>query len=494
MSDIENTESNKAELSDERKAELNKIADELASEDIKFSQNATTGNPDVDAILNEAKRNSEQEAVDLNVTEGVDVIDNDESNDQPNEGSDAVIGDSTHAEMGSQQTNDIPSFMTEQIPIDSYDTDDSSFEFAQQTDIQKEEEHNINEIDSTISEDGGKIQFEAVESHSIEPEDPFESSDDIIFDEENADIEFDAINEASITPDDESVNVGFEPAGQADSADNTANEVDEHLESEDDSFNFSIEEDIESEVHDNDFTQAETAEGNNELDDVEGNTPEGGAQQAAHASSLAAAIAAMQNNQHTNTPHTAGPMQQNAAPQQMMQEENQKGVNFSFGSLRSLFRKNEDVDPSEKTSSFSTFREQSTQQDVDRLSKLQTEHKTLMSQAVELTNPENYNPENKEKVLNILDDINKTSSVIEEQTERLSARTTGMPEIDNELASNQSNFKDSVNKLTGELEGNVEELNDDSMRKAMENIAKAIKEMFEKIFKRNNTSPDMEMR
>ena len=104
MSEKDNQNSGNEELDDARKAELDKMAEEIAIEASVEKGKVSTGNPKIDEILNETKKNSSTEQVSLN--ENTDSVNS-------NTDDDLVKADITG--------DDVPSYLSEQVPLDEYE-------------------------------------------------------------------------------------------------------------------------------------------------------------------------------------------------------------------------------------------------------------------------------------------------------------------------------------------------------------------------------------
>ena len=568
MSNIDNPENKTDSVSNERKAELDKMAEEIAADVNSEVKSISTGNPQIDEILKATKENSERKPVDLNTTDAEnnisDVNLDGVKSDKDSPSLDVPISDNSASTNNNEASeivdqNDIPDYAKEQIPTDDYEAYAGSFpsESSQVPnndidnpivdELKTNKEDSVNESfeavndepaasdsDIIIDEDTQEQDFEAVNDEPAvsDPEiildedtaeQDFEAVNDetgvtdpeIIFDEGTAEQDFEAVNEEPDVTDPEIIfdegtaEQDFEAVNEEPDVTDPEIILDEDTAEQDDDINFDVDPDMGFSAQDNDFTE-ELAPTDTELnnntdgtaDEEQTRSPSPTLGVAAGAAGAAAAYGAFRS-QDKQPPQMQQPTAQIQQPTAQMQQpqghmqaavSNEKGFNFSFGSLRSLFRSKDDIKNSDMNSSFSQFRDSSSLKDIARLDRLQNEQKSLMTQAIELTDPASYDPANKDKVLNILDDINKASNIIESQSERLSVSTANMPEHKKALEGNQESFKESVNKLSDKLENNVNDLNDDSLKQAMEKIVKAIKDMLEKLFRRNNKASEMDMR
>ena len=542
MSNIDNPENKTDSVSNERKAELDKMAEEIAADENSEVKSISTGNPQIDEILKATKENSERKPVDLNITDAEsnksDVKLDEEKSFIDSPILDDPIADNSVRTKNNEANeivdqNDIPDYAKEQIPTDDYEAYAGSFPSESSQVPSNDIDNPIVDELKTNSKDSVNESYEAVngEAEVTDPEividedtdeqnfeavneEPDVTDPEIILDEDTDEQNFEAVNDDSdvtdpeIILDEDTDEQDFEAVN--DEPDVTDPEIilDEDTaaqdfvavndDTQDDEINFDVEPDMGYLAQDNDFTEdlntTDTEQNNNTdgtADEEKTWSPSPAFGAAAGAAGGAAAYGAFKNQ----PPQMQQPTAQMQQPQGHIQAavSNEKGFNFSFGSLRSLFGSKDDIKNSDMNSSFSKFRDSSSLKDIARLNKLQNEQKSLMTQAIELTDPASYDPANKDKVLNILDDINKASNIIESQSERLSVSTANMPEHKKALEGNQENFKESVNKLNDKLENNVNDLNDDSLKQAMEKIVKAIKDMLEKLFKRNNKASEMDM-
>ena len=614
MSNIDNPENKTDSVSNERKAELDKMAEEIAADENSEVKSVSTGNPQIDEILKATKENSERKPVDLNTTDAEnnisDVNLDGVKSDKDSPSLDVPISDNSASTNNNEASeivdqNDIPDYAKEQIPTDDYeayagifpsessqvpsndidnpivdelitnkeDSVNESFEAVngepdvtdpeiiidedkQELDFEAvNDELDVTDPEIIIDEDTQEQDFEAVndepavtdpdiildkdtaeqdfeavndEQDVTDPEiiidedtqeqdfeavndEPAVTDPEIIIDEDTQEQDFEAVNdEPAVTDpeiiiDEDTQEQDFEAVNDEPAVTDPEIILDEDTAEQDDDINFDVEPDIGYSAQDNDFTE-ELAPTDTEINNTDETADEEQTRSSSPTLGAAAGAAAAYGafrNQDKQPPQMQQPTAQMQQPTAQMQQpqghmqaavSNEKGFNFSFGSLRSLFRSKDDIKNSDINSSFSEFRDSSSLKDISRLNKLQNEQKNLMTQAIELTDPASYDPANKDKVLNILDDINKASNIIESQSERLSASTANMPEHKKALEGNQENFIESVNKLNDKLENNVNDLNDDSLKQAMEKIVKAIKDMLEKLFRRNNKASEMDMR
>ncbi|MBE0420519.1 hypothetical protein EI165_10340 [Pseudoalteromonas nigrifaciens] len=557
MSNIDNPENKTDSVSNERKAELDKMAEEIAADENSEVKSVSTGNPQIDEILKATKENSERKPVDLNTTDAEnnisDVNLDGVKSDKDSPSLDVPISDNSASTNNNEASeivdqNDIPDYAKEQIPTDDYEayagifpsessqvpSNDIDNPIVDELITNKEDsvnesfeavngEPDVTDPEIIIDEDKQELDFETVndELDVTDPEiiidedtaeqdfeavngEPDVTDPEIILDEDTAEQDFEAVNdEPAVTDpeiiiDEDTEEQDFEAVNDEPAVTDPEIILDENTAEQDDDINFDVEPDIGYSAQDNDFTE-ELAPTDTEINNTDGAADEEQTRSSSPTLGAAAGAAAAYGafrNQDKQPPQMQQPTAQMQQPQGHMQAavSNEKGFNFSFGSLRSLFRSKDDIKNSDINSSFSEFRGSSSLKDISRLNKLQNEQKNLITQAIELTDPASYDPANKDKVLNILDDINKASNIIESQSERLSASTANMPEHKKALEANQENFIESVNKLNDKLENNVNDLNDDSLKQAMKKIVKAIKDMLEKLFRRNNKASEMDMR
>ena len=557
MSNIDNPENKTDSVSNERKAELDKMAEEIAADVNSEVKSISTGNPQIDEILKATKENSERKPVDLNTTDAEnnisDVNLDGVKSDKDSPSLDVPISDNSASTNNNEASeivdqNDIPDYAKEQIPTDDYEayagifpsessqvpSNDIDNPIVDELITNKEDsvnesfeavngEPDVTDPEIIIDEDKQELDFETVndELDVTDPEiiidedtaeqdfeavngEPDVTDPEIILDEDTAEQDFEAVNdEPAVTDpeiiiDEDTEEQDFEAVNDEPAVTDPEIILDENTAEQDDDINFDVEPDIGYSAQDNDFTE-ELAPTDTEINNTDGAADEEQTRSSSPTLGAAAGAAAAYGafrNQDKQPPQMQQPTAQMQQPQGHMQAavSNEKGFNFSFGSLRSLFRSKDDIKNSDINSSFSEFRGSSSLKDISRLNKLQNEQKNLITQAIELTDPASYDPANKDKVLNILDDINKASNIIESQSERLSASTANMPEHKKALEANQENFIESVNKLNDKLENNVNDLNDDSLKQAMKKIVKAIKDMLEKLFRRNNKASEMDMR
>ncbi len=543
MSNIDNPENKTDSVSNERKAELDKMAEEIAADVNSEVKSISTGNPQIDEILKATKENSERKPVDLNTTDAEsnksDVkLDQEKSFIDSPSLDDPITDNSVSTKNNGANEivdqNDIPDYAKEQIPTDDYEAYAGSFpsESSQVPnndidnpivdELKTNKEDSVNESFEAVNDEPAASDSEIIIDEDTQEQDfeavndePAVSDPEIILDEDTAEQDFEAVNDETGVTDPEIIfdegtaEQDFEAVNEEPDVTDPEIILDEDTAEQDDDINFDVDPDMGFSAQDNDFTE-ELAPTDTELnnntdgtaDEEQTRSPSPTLGVAAGAAGAAAAYGAFRS-QDKQPPQMQQPTAQIQQPTAQMQQpqghmqaavSNEKGFNFSFGSLRSLFRSKDDIKNSDMNSSFSQFRDSSSLKDIARLDRLQNEQKSLMTQAIELTDPASYDPANKDKVLNILDDINKASNIIESQSERLSVSTANMPEHKKALEGNQESFKESVNKLSDKLENNVNDLNDDSLKQAMEKIVKAIKDMLEKLFRRNNKASEMDMR
>lgn len=169
-------------------------------------------------------------------------------------------------------------------------------------------------------------------------------------------------------------------------------------------------------------------------------------------------------------------------------------ASFAFGSISSLFRrKNSSNDQSSRAGySFSEHLKNAALRDVQKLKSMQSDQCKLLEEASLLTNPQNYDSSNKERVLSIFKEISKASTLIAAHSSRLSISTTGMDEASDKLLANNADYEQRTNKFINELNENSSKLEDKSIQDAAMKIALAFKELFDKIFsKENKSNPSM---
>ena len=536
MSEKDNQNSGNEELDDARKAELDKMAEEIAIEASVEKGKVSTGNPKIDEILNETKKNSSTEQVSLN--ENTDSVNS-------NTDDDLVKADITG--------DDVPSYLSEQVPLDEYEgyevdidgpeivTDDEAHGGLRKdtpykvNDTNSETQINIgDEEHENLTNDAADYDLSATDSQQeivIDDEThdntangatayEFSAEDEqqeIVIDDETHDntangataYEFSAEDEQpeiniddnendnstdgatayefSATDDQPEINIDDDEYSSNDATahDFSANYDEPQISIDggisDDELNFTVNDDLEDKAFESDFTkQASVSVADEEQED----DPDDKSKAPENLEQVLASIQAANSSNQLGRQQVAQPTQNLNQQQPVSSQKSSSALNFMFGSLKALFKNRQDANQ-KSNSSFIQYQEAKAFDDVFRLGQLQKEHMLLSEKAIKLTNPENYDPANKEEVLSVISDIAKSTSVIQNQMSHVSSSTSGMKEQGLAFEEGADKFKKTSNKLTGELEENIKELKDDNLSAAMEKLSKAIREMIEKIFKKD---------
>tara|TARA_B100000446_G_scaffold15921_1_gene13522 strand:+ start:55678 stop:57318 length:1641 start_codon:yes stop_codon:yes gene_type:complete len=537
MSEKDNQNSGNEELDDARKAELDKMAEEIAIEASVEKGKVSTGNPKIDEILNETKKNSSTEQVSLN--ENTDSVNS-------NTDDDLVKADITG--------DDVPSYLSEQVPLDEYEgyevdidgpeivTDDEAH-----GGLRKDTPHKVNDTNSETQINIGDEEHENLTNDAADYDlSATDSQQEIVIDDETHDntangatayefsaedeqpeiniddnendnstdgataYEFSATDEQPEINIDDNENVNstdgataYEFSATGEQPEINIDDDDEYLSNDatahdfsanydepqinidggnsDDELNFTVNDDLEDKAFESDFTkQASVGVADEEQEDE----PDDKSKAPENLEQVLASLQAANSSNELGSQQVAQPTQNLNQQQPVSSQNSSSALNSMFGSLKGLFKNRQDANQ-KSNSSFIQYQEAKAFDDVFRLGRLQKEHMLLSEKAIKLTNPENYDPANKEEVLSIISDIAKATSVIQSQMSHVSLSTSGMKEQGLAFEEGADKFQKTSNKLTGELEGNIKELKDDNLSAAMEKLSKAIREMIEKIFKKD---------
>ena len=509
MSEKDNQNSGNEELDDARKAELDKMAEEIAIEASVEKGKVSTGNPKIDEILNETKKNSSTEQVSLN--ENTDSVNS-------NTDDDLVKADITG--------DDVPSYLSEQVPLDEYEgyevdidgpeivTDDEAH-----GGLRKDTPHKVNDTNSETQINIGDEEHENLTNDAADYDlSATDSQQEIVIDDETHDntangataYEFSAEDEQPEINIDDNENVNstdgataYEFSATGEQPEINIDDDDEYLSNDatahdfsanydepqinidggnsDDELNFTVNDDLEDKAFESDFTkQASVGVADEEQEDE----PDDKSKAPENLEQVLASLQAANSSNELGSQQVAQPTQNLNQQQPVSSQNSSSALNSMFGSLKGLFKNRQDANQ-KSNSSFIQYQEAKAFDDVFRLGRLQKEHMLLSEKAIKLTNPENYDPANKEEVLSIISDIAKATSVIQSQMSHVSLSTSGMKEQGLAFEEGADKFQKTSNKLTGELEGNIKELKDDNLSAAMEKLSKAIREMIEKIFKKD---------
>ena len=442
----------------------------ISDADISATQESIqhTGNDELDNILGDLQSRGDKSQVSID-----DPNNNTQLDTTQFEGADAGAPFDVSNAVEPSQTEDIPSWLSEPVPLNEYE--DSNLESGL----------GVNEASVVVTEGSSRPEIEiasevANEEITLDENADFEIASEVANEEitldENADFEIasEVANE-DITFDE---NADFEIASEVANEDITFDE----------GVDFEIEDDVLNEhAAENDFDATIDSNGNVEAESVQTepvNDEDSNSQ-------LAAQIAAMMAAKGLHASNQEMPPQQMPAGQiiQGSSTSFMDTVRNTYGSISSLFSKsNSNRGKSESEVSFKEHMEKAASKDVGRLAKLQAEQSSLMSQAVELTNPASYKPEDEGKVMSLLEDIGKTSAIIESQSKRLSVSTSNMKEQGGELQKNNSLFGDTTSKLSEQLKDNVNEINNERLKEAVEKIAEMLKKIFKDLFGKRDQS------
>ena len=206
MSNIDNPENKTDSVSNERKAELDKMAEEIAADVNSEVKSISTGNPQIDEILKATKENSERKPVDLNTTDAEsnksDVkLDQEKSFIDSPSLDDPITDNSVSTKNNGANEivdqNDIPDYAKEQIPTDDYEAYAGSFPSESSQVPNNDIDNPIVDELKTNKEDSVNESFEAVN------DEPAASDSDIIIDEDTQEQDFEAVNDEPAVSDPE---------------------------------------------------------------------------------------------------------------------------------------------------------------------------------------------------------------------------------------------------------------------------------------------------
>ncbi|MDI4652583.1 MULTISPECIES: hypothetical protein [Pseudoalteromonas] len=521
-------------FSDDEISELEKMADEIAKEgdnsatvpaeeleDTSFSQDVpSTGSNDVDEILSKAKELAENQGeIELSenqLTNDVNIVTDIENADNQKEESLPELDANSEFDEAVSNDSEPPSWVSESPPIDEYEghTFDNSG-YTEADDFDKELNTNTDSnSDSAPDKEAEKEKVDEI-SHQKEPDDnldsEFQDSNSVDLSAESStfdtqshqlnDTEEEVVNDEHFEEDN-----SHEPQIMLDdelNSDEPAEDI-EHDSTEtyegvhqDDSDAFdSVEEDVVAEEaqeildaedvsHDSDFSVELNNEGEIDQDSIT-STPVYHQEQPANQ---------LANQQPAN--------QQPANQQPAVNYGHQPALthtkslmSFGFGSLSALFNRNSgsSKQKSDVGYSFGEHLKNAAQRDIQKLQAMQKEQCKLLDMAAKLTNPKEYDSNNRDRVLGLLGKISEASNNITAQANRLSISTSNMSDVSKQLENNNNSYKADSEKLLKDIEGNTNKLDDKSLKEAAEKIAQAFKELFNKLFSSDkNAKSEMSM-
>lgn len=533
MSDEDKKDNNELfnNFSDDEISELEKMADEIAKEgdnsatvpaeeleDTSFSQDVpSTGSNDVDEILSKAKELAENQGeIELSenqLTNDGNIITDVENADNQIEESIAEVNANNAFDEAVSNDPEPPSWVSESPPIDEYE--EHTFDNSGPTeadDIDKELNTNAeSNSELALDEEAGKEVVNDI-SHQKEPDDnidsEFQDSTSVDLSPESSTFDtqeshqFNDTEEEVVNDEHFEVDHSHEPQIMLDDELNS-DEPAEHIEHDsteayedihqDDSDAFdSVEEDVvadetqethdvEDVSHDSDFSIELNNEGEIEQDSIT-STPVN----------------------HQEQPANQQPANQQSANQQPAVNcghqpaftHSKSLMSFGFGSLSALFNRSSgsSKQKSDVGYSFGEHLKNAAQRDIQKLQAMQKEQCKLLDMAVKLTNPKEYDSNNRDRVLGLLGKISEASNNITAQANRLSISTSNMSDVSKQLENNNNSYKADSEKLLKDIEGNTNKLDDKSLKEAAEKMAKAFKELFNKLFSSDkNAKPEMSM-
>lgn len=179
------------------------------------------------------------------------------------------------------------------------------------------------------------------------------------------------------------------------------------------------------------------------------------------------------------------PLQQPAQPQ--AQQTSQQSVPMRaplFGSLGSLFNRNKAGQDTDLN--LNAHLERAASRDIEKLSGLQSEHTQLLTDVIKATNPANYNPANEEKVLGLLSQLAQSAKVVEVQSDHLTVTTSNMKDHGASLKDNNSAFAKQTEQLNEMLEENAKHIDSPNIKEALSSLFKNIKDFINKAIGRSN--------
>ncbi|MEJ6534043.1 hypothetical protein [Pseudoalteromonas lipolytica] len=524
MSDEDKKDNNELfnNFSDDEISELEKMADEIAKESdnsatvpaeelegSSFTQEVpSTGSNDVDEILSKAKELAENQGeIDLSenhLTKDGDVGTDIENADKKKEGSITELNGSNEFDEPVSNDSEPPSWVSESPPIDEYEEqtfDNSSFTEASDID----EGLNTNTAPQQASNSDSALDMEAENevaneiSHQNEPNDnldsEFQDKTNVDLDHENSTFD---VQSHQLSDDEEDVVNG--------------EQFDVELTNEP---QIMLDDELNSDVPDK-FIELDSTEqhegfnldGSDAFDTIENDGVDDEAQDindvedASHDSDFSVELnnkGEIDQDSITSTPvnHQEQPTsQQPNYGQQPAFTHSKSLMSFGFGSLSALFNRNSDSGQqrAEVGYSFGEHLKNAALRDIQKLKAMQKEQCKLLDMTAKLTNPKEYDSNNRDRVLGLLGKISEASNNITAQANRLSISTSNMSDVSAQLEANNKGYKADSEKILKDIEDNTSKLDESSLQEAAKQVAKAFRELFNKLFSSDkNAKQEMSM-